>query len=63
MKNLLLLFTLCISILSCTNKTEVKPVVILPEEWQAIDNTKDSVDILVGHLSINKDTLYIEFDN
>lgn len=63
MKTLLLLFTLCISILSCTNKTEVKPVVILPEEWQAIDNTKDSVDILVGHLSINKDTLYIEFDN
>lgn len=40
-----------------------KPIIDLPEEWQTISTSNKSPDLLIGHLSPKKDTLYITFDN
>lgn len=40
-----------------------KPIINLPKEWQTISTSNKFPDLLIGHLSPKKDTLYLTFDN
>lgn len=65
MKVIIFCLSVCLGMtlakLSTKNESHQRPIVIFPEEWEAISHNSKCPDLLVGYLS--SDTLYLRFDN